>query len=70
MMLDKTEKHKPYPVATACKEHQAHHRKTLYPTDLPTKEYTLLLQVEPSNVYPLQAQQWPVIGIGTIDQFQ
>lgn len=62
--------HIPYLLTIACKEHQACHQRTLHPTDLPIVVCTLLLQVEPSSVYPLQAQQLLAIEIGTAGQFQ
>lgn len=61
---------KPYLLTIACKEHQACHQKSLRPIDLPIKVYTLLLQAEPSSVYPLQAQQSLATETGTADQFQ
>lgn len=66
----KIELDQPYLPTIACKEHQAYHQKTLHLTDLPIMVCTLLLQAEPSNVYPQQAQQWLVAGTGITDQFQ
>ena len=64
------ELHWPYLLTIACKEHQACHQKNQHPADLLVKECILLLQAEPSSVYPQQAQQWPAVRIETADQFQ
>lgn len=69
-MVNNPNLHKPYPLTIACKEHQACHQKILHPIDLPTKVYILLLQAEPSSVYPLQAPQLLAKETGTADRFQ
>lgn len=64
------ELHWPYLLTTACTEHRAYHQKNQHPAGLPIKECILLLQAEPSSVYPLQARQWLAVGIEREDQFQ
>lgn len=61
---------RPCLLTIACKEHRACHQKNQHPADLPIEECILLLQAEPSSVYPQQAQQWLAIVIETEDQFQ